>query len=392
MEKTEEVFLKALSCGMKGRCPEDPDLTKQEWEEVMEISQQQSLLPLVFEAVYSFLPEDLEEKYRSRTLSWVMAQVRSSDAFLKTYRALKEKGIEPLVIKGILCRETYPFPDLRISADEDILVRREEYTLLHESLKDLGFLAEDPNFRSGHEILYRLQHLKIEGHWELFPHENHLWDQMNDMTEGILERAVHVNVEGTDLLSPEPTDHMIYLLLHAMKHFVLSGVGIRQICAIVMLDRRFSVDWDRVGAVMEKLGGLSFTRAVLDAGVRYFDMKLPEGWERADSEHLIRDSLSGGVFGHSSEDRLHSASLTAADAAAGGRASLGLLQTVFPSRSVMEINYPWVAASPLLLPAGWAVRLFHYAARIGKDVSPMESIRIGKERARLLKEYGLFQE
>jgi hypothetical protein len=57
----------------------------------------------------------------------------------------------------------------------------------------------------------------------------------------------------------------------------------------------------------------------------------------------------------------------------------------------MEINYPWISKSPLLLPAGWGVRLLRYAGRIGKEASPLDSIRIGQERAELLKEYGLFR-
>ena len=393
MEKTDELFLQAVSYGLKGQVmEEDPGLTEEEWEKLLLQSSRQSLLPLVFEAVYPFLPGELEKKYRSVTLSWIMQQVQASDEFLKTYRALLKEGLEPLVIKGIVCRSAYALPDWRVSGDEDIYVRQEEYPGLHACLKQLGFQCREPNFRSEHELVYQGKGLVIEGHWKLFPQENRVWEEMNDaVAEEFMERALRREVEGVSLLTPEPTDHMIYLLLHAMKHFALSGVGIRQICDIVCWNRENTVDWDRVESILTGFGGLTFAQAVLDAGNRYFDMPIPDGWKRTDSSDLVLDSLSGGVFGHSSPDRLHSASITSADSVTGHHMALNILKSVFPSRTVMEINYPWVRKSSLLLPVGWGVRLFRYAGNMGKKGSPLSSIRIGSRRAELMRKYGVFE-
>jgi hypothetical protein len=151
------------------------------------------------------------------------------------------------------------------------------------------------------------------------------------------------------------------------------------------------VDWDRVESILTGFGGLTFAQAVLDAGNRYFDMPIPDGWKRTDSSDLVLDSLSGGVFGHSSPDRLHSASITSADSVTGHRMALNILKSVFPSRTVMEINYPWVRKSSLLLPVGWGVRLFRYAGNMGKKGFPISSIRIGSRRAELMRKYGIFE-
>ena len=390
MEKEDLLFLQAVSCGLKAQVMEDPGLTEEEWEKILQQSVSHSLLPLVFEAVYPYLPEDMENKYRSYTLSWIMKQVRASDEFLKTYQALQKKGIEPLVLKGIICRESYLLPDWRLSSDEDIYVKREDYVHLHECLKELGFQYREPNFQSEHETLYYKDNLNIEGHWELFPQENRLWEVMNTLSEEILQHAGCLEINGIKVLTLEPTDHMIYLLLHTMKHFSLSGVGIRQICDIVAWDRKYRIDWEKVRETMERTGGLKFTEAVLDAGIVFFDMSAPEGWERRDCTNLIRDSLTGGVFGHSSVDRLHSASITSVDGTTGHNTAFSILKAVFPSRAVMEINYPWVSKNPLLLPVGWGVRLFQYAKHIGKDVSPLNSIAIGRKRIKILQEYGVF--
>lgn len=391
MEKIGRLFLQTAALGLERNRIEDPGLSQAEWRELMQLSADQAMLPIVFEAVYSVMPEELEKEYRSVALSWISKQVRNTESFLEIYRRLAEKGIEPLVFKGIVCRDTYSLSDWRPSSDEDIYIERDAYMSFHESMKQLGFKASDPNFRSEHETIYYRKELQVEGHWELFPQENRLWEKMNALTAEMLKRTVHLEVEGTRILVLEPTDHMIYLLFHAMKHFALAGVGIRQICDIVQLDKRYDIDWLRVASVMDSLGGTCFTAAILDACFRIFGMRIPDGWEPEDSTDLIEDSLEGGVFGHSTEDRIHSASITAADGT-GHNTVYSLFRSVFPLREVMEINYPWVSRSSLLLPVGWGVRLFRYAGKIGKGSSPLRSIEIGKQRLKLLKKYDVFQE
>ena len=391
MEKINLLFLQAVACGLEKRKLEDPALTPDEWRILMQLSVKQSLLPVVFEAVYSMIPEEMETEYRAISLNWISAQVRKTHLFLELYRELAKCGIEPLVIKGIVCRDSYSLPDWRASSDEDIYIERGDYENFHNNMVRLGFSGRYPNFHSEHEVLYRRKELSIEGHWELFPKENRLWKRMNHLALGIIDRARYLEIEKVEIRTPEPTDHMIYLLLHAMKHFSLSGVGIRQICDIVQWDKKYSIDWSRVYNTIEPLGGLCFTEAILDAGHKYFGMRIPEGWNLTDSTDLIEDSLEGGTFGHSTEERTHSASITVADGT-GHNIVYNLFRTVLPSREVMEINYPWISRNGLLLPIGWGVRLVQYAKKVGMGNSPIQTVLIGKQRMKLMKKYEIFQE
>ena len=390
MDKIGGIFIQAVAAGMAGQKLESLCLSSKEWRELMDLSKKHMLLPVVFESVYDCMPLELEQEYRAVSLILISRQTQNTYAFLKVYARLQELGVEPLVFKGLLCRDTYSLSDWRVSADEDIYISRDQYSKFHTMMKRMGFLAPEPNFHSEHETVYIRNSMRVEGHWELFPQENRLWVQMNALTEGILKRAVHRKIEGTDVLVMAPTDHMIYMLLHAMKHFTLSGVGIRQICDIVQWDKRHELDWKRVAETMESLGGTRFTEAVLDAGNRLFGMKIPEGWKTADSSDLIEDALAGGVFGKSTQERLHSSSITSANGRVNNTA-YKLLRTLFPSREVMEINYPWVCRSRALLPIGWGVRILRYLTSIGKHNSPIRSLQIGKKRMELLKEYDVLQ-
>lgn len=388
--KLAEIFLKAVAAGLGRHEAETVVLSPEEWEELMDLSIEQSLLPLVFEAVYRSMPVDLEQKYRGISLAWIYKQMRDTRIFLDVYRHLTELAIWPMMIKGILCRDTYPFPECRVSSDEDMYIGQAEYMPFHKAMLEMGFKAPDPNFESDHEMCYERRGLRIEGHWKLFPQKSRLWERLDVLTAEIRDRAQFIEIEGNKILMPEPTDHMIYLILHAMKHFALCGVGIRQICDIVQWDRKYTVDWKRVKEVITPLGAASFAAAILDAGNRYFDMRIPEGWMPVDSADLIRDALESGSFGHSTKDRLHSASITSSDGT-GHTIIHNLIRTVFPPRKTLEINFPWAARSSLLLPAAWGARIIRYAGNVRKGASPLASVRIGIRRMKLMEKYGVFR-
>lgn len=384
------IFLKAVSSGLQKKIIDDPNLSEGQWKALLTLAREQALLPIVYEAVYSLLPQSLSQEYQLISVKCVTEQVQKTDSFLRLYRELQKEGIEPLVIKGIVCRDAYILSDWRPSSDEDIYIPKSDYLHFHEAMKCMGFQSSSLNFESGHETTYKGHGLTIEGHWRLFPHETNQWDEINTLTQTFLQHARYLDIEGTKILTPEPTDHMIYLLLHAMKHFSLAGVGIRQICDVAMWARKYNIDWPRVKSTMDAFGGTFFASAILDAAHQYFHMQMPQGWPKVDSASLILDSLEGGIFGHNSEDRLHSASITSASIQ-NKSFFKNILKSIFPNRKVMENNYTWVSKSPLLLPIGWFVRLFSYVGKITKGASPIHSIQVGRRRIKLLQEYGVFK-
>lgn len=390
-DKLGLIFLKAVSAGLKRKIIEDPLLTEQEWRALMDLSSKHALLPVVFESVYPLLPVELEHEYRIATISLISNQARKTDLFLRVYQEFQKKNIEPLVIKGIVCREAYDLSDWRVSADEDLYIPRSEFPHFHDLMGQIGFQSSSPNYRSEHETVYTGEGIIIEGHWELFPQESQYLNQMNILVTDIMHRARYMDIDGVKILTPEPTDHLIYLILHALKHFSSAGVGIRQICDIAMYSKKYEVDWNRVKETTSCFGATYFTEAIIDAANRYFDMSVPDGWSVVDSTNLIKDSLAGGTFGHSSADRLHSAYITTESEEKTSRLA-SILRAAFPNRKVMEINYHWVSKSRLLLPVGWLVRLVRYAGIVTKTgESPLHSIEIGRSRIKLLKEYGILK-
>lgn len=158
--------------------------------------------------------------------------------------------------------------------------------------------------------------LIVEGHWALFPTEYAVYAALNVQLPDLMQRAQDWETGGVTLRVPDACDHLIFLLLHAFKHFISSGVGVRQLCDIALWMRRFGaqIDWQRVRAALRATHSEGFAAAVIDAGVHWFGLEcaaahIPPDWETLESAALLADALSGGVYGSADSTRRHSCTI-----------------------------------------------------------------------------------
>ena len=204
-------------------------------------------------------------------------------------------------------------------------------------------------------------------------------------------------VEIDGLLTMPPHEHLLYLLLHAYKHFVRSGIGLRQFCDIGLWARGYyaEIDWQHLHDQCTSVHAATFAVAAFRIAGDYLGIEfdLPAPWEASlDVEPLLHDSLCGGVYGSNDLTRLHSSTVTlnAVKASRTGEKS-GVLQTVFPKRAYLERRYPYLKKRPYLLPVAWMQRIAHYASekQSGADSSASGSIKLSKERIELMKQYDI---
>lgn len=400
-----EALLNCISAALDGReCA--LTLAPDDWTALLRLAGEQKLLPLVYAAVrgtpgFSAAPEAVRAAARRQTMREAAAQTVHTEAFLRLYQALRAEGLAPVVVKGIVCRALYPQPELRPSSDEDLYLTAAEMPRFHAVLLRAGFVLTEPerDYRSAHEARYVQPDtgLIVEGHWALFPTEYAVYAALNVQLPDLMQRAQDWESGGVTLRVPDACDHLIFLLLHAFKHFISSGVGVRQLCDIALWMRRFGaqIDWQRVRAALRATHSEGFAAAVIDAGVHWFGLEraaahIPPDWETLESAALLADALSGGVYGSADSTRRHSCTITihAADRAhRGGTGRASLCAALFPGREVMAGWYPYVARCPALLPAAWAQRIWRYLRTRGKHAGAQDSLRVGAQRVELLRQY-----
>ncbi len=397
MDKAEALLLQALGCAVRG---EECTITEKPEQETLRrlfrLARQQSVLPLVIQAVGSSLSEDpLFSVFRSKARSLTIHQAQRTGDFLLLMMQLQSLGLRPAVLKGAVCRSLYPEPEQRGSLDEDLLIPPEDFPRYHEALLSCGLYRKDPDLplKGEYEVTYLdpERDIYLELHLHPFSAEEDACRDCSRPFEDALSRIVPFRLYGQTFYTLTPTDHLLYLICHAYKHILFGGVGIRQICDICLFARQYeaSLDWAGLRASCEDLGILTLASAFFRVGQRHLGIPCPSAFSdpEVDELPLLADCLSGGTFGVDDPDRLHSSRITLDAVAAGkqGRAQRGIWKSIFPGKDYLQKNYPYAHRHRILIPAAWAQRLWHYAAH--RRLSAAKSLQYGRERVQLLRQY-----
>lgn len=393
---TETQFLHIAKAAVSGG---DLPAEKVDWPAIFTLANQQKLLPIVFEAVRKMPAAEenvaLFAVTKQQVIGQVLNQTVRSAEFADLYHKLRAAGLHPIVVKGQLCSRLYPLKDHRISADDDLYIPDAEFMACHEQLLANGLTTDTPvdELATADEVSYTKEGspLYIELH-------RHLFDSAEDAHDELNHFFTDINpVEMDGFLAMPPHEHLLYLLLHAYKHFVRSGIGLRQFCDIGLWAWEYhdEIDWQRLHEQCESVHAATFAAAAFRIARDYLgiDFDLPMPWDASiDVEPLLHDTLCGGVYGSNDLTRLHSSTVTlnAVKASRTGEKS-SVLSTVFPKREYLERRYPYLKKRPYLLPVAWVQRLAHYASekQSGADSSASGSIKLGKERIELMKRYGI---
>lgn len=392
----ETQFLHIAKAAISGG---DLPAEKVDWPAIFTLANQQKLLPILFEAVRKMPAAEenvaLFAVTKQQVIGQVLNQTVRSAEFADLYRKLRTVGLHPIVVKGQLCSRLYPLKDHRISADDDLYIPDAEFMTCHEQLLANGLTTDTPadELSTADEVSYTKggSSLYIELHRHLFDSSEDAHDELNHFFADLNS----VEIDG--FLAMPPHEHLLYLLLHAYKHFVRSGIGLRQFCDIGLWARAYhaEIDWQRLHDQCESVHVATFAAAAFRIARDYLGIEfdLPAPWSDAvDAEPLLHDSLCGGVYGSNDLTRLHSSTVTlnAVKASRTGEKS-SVLRTVFPKREYLERRYPYLKKRPYLLPVAWVQRLVHYAGekKTGADSSASGSIKLAKERIELMKRYGI---
>ena len=396
MNKTEALLLDALRCGIRGESVSwDAPLSPDAQRELTRLAHAHSVLPLVAEAGCA---ADCAPVMYSLARRLTIRQAQRTGDFLLLYRQLTDRGLQPLIIKGIVLRELYPHPEQRPSVDEDLLVSDADWPRLRDALLDCGLQIEGEPTPDADEVTFRdrQRHLYIEVHRRLFSPDSTAYGDCNIPFSGAQERSVTVQIEGTVLRTRAPTDHLLYLICHAYKHFLHSGVGIRQVCDMGLFAEHYAsqLDWEHIADSCRELHIASFAAALFRVGAVHLGFSVPAVFADYDGDidPLLADILSGGMYGAEDIDRLHSSTLTleAVSADRTGRRRGGALHSVFLPAKDLSGRYPYLRRRPWLLPVAWTQRIWGYLTRRKYGpVSPAESLRIGRDRIALLRQYGI---
>ena len=401
MTRVQQVLMAALRDAVHGNTLEDPGLDGERWSSLLRLADEQEILPLIVDCVYSCpsfrnLREEDRKGCSERAVQIAIRQAVQTNEFLTLMLHAQAQGLEPIVLKGIVVRSLYPKPILRPSVDEDLLIPPEASADFHRFFLLEGLTPDEPeaDVEASDELSYHKHDSPtyIELHKSPFA-KSDAYGDCNSLFAGAEERTVRLTFDDVTLRTLEPTGHLLYLICHAYKHFLYSGVGVRQGCDMGLFIESYGseIDWPRIVRDCALIRIDRFAAALFRVAERHLGFSLPEAFSGYDVDEgpLLEDMLADGMYGTADEDRLHSASITldAVAAQRQRRGAKGILASLFPPVSSLAGRYPYLRKRPWLLPAAWLQRIAGYLTNHRTNASA--SVQIGQQRIRLLRNYGI---
>lgn len=384
------IFLSLLKDARK-QIKSDP--VELDFIKLYRLSREHQVSPLIYNQIYFFsgFPEDLKIHWKKEAIQENVFQTIKTERFLKLYQQFLDHDLKIIVVKGIVLRSLYPQPENRPSNDEDLYIEKKDL----EKAKDI-FLKEKfvltgesddvttfVDYQSG---------LSIELHTSLFSKDSKAYGKYQDVFEHAFEHMIVHDIQGVPVYSLSYDLHFLFLIMHFIKHFLHGGVGIRQIIDIVMYSETYGdkIHWDRIYHTLEQLNVLVLIENVLALAHQHLEfdfskIKLPDNFDekKCDYDDLLDDILDAGIFGKSSEERLHSSTMTL-NALEKGKSSV--LKSIFPTFKEMKGKYSYLKHYPFLLPVAYVSRIIHYLKR-NDTKKGQKTIEIGNQRIQLLKKY-----
>ena len=233
-------------------------------------------------------------------------------------------------------------------------------------------------------------------HTTLFSEDSKAYGSYQRFFQKAFAKAQVHEIQGYDVYSLSHSQHMLFLIMHFVKHFLHGGVGFRQLLDIIIYAETYGneIKWEAVYEVLEEEHLLELVKNLFAIGHEYLGFSfeqvvLPADYDEAklDLEDLLADIWDAGVFGKSSQERLHSSTITLS--AAEGKKSLR--STLFPPLKSMQQKYRYLNKAPVLLPVAWCSRVLQYVFD-KKEGSAKAAMEIGNQRVRLLQKYGIIEE
>lgn len=349
--------------------PEKP--AEVSWQNLFALSERHYLSAVVYAALKNCEnkpDESLLEKWEHAYHVCVHVDIHQQFAWEELKTSFAEKDLRILPLKGLNMKLLYPETPLRLMSDLDILYEKERFKEVEKELLALGYEFDKKTAASNHQVFSRPP-VTLEMHNALFSEVS----PYRAYYERVWDRALPTEEKCVYRLSPE--DEYVFMLLHARKHFVGCGCGVRSVADFWLFLNRYGETLDREKVAREIAEA---DRTANGSGEGNDGLSLAEFEETVvreiglwfESAEPVLDEtglrlVSDGVYGR--QENVWGKNLRAE-----GKGKY-LLRRLFPPLKTMRQNYPVLKKCPILLPFCWLHRgfraLFFRRDRVARELN-----------------------
>ena len=351
------------------------------WEYVCRIATEQAVLPLLGCALINGAKLECPDVYRNHILA-AMRDV-SSKNIIKRQRItnllheLEIQGFHVTLLKGYALADCYEYPECRYSVDTDILVSPEEEKAVCDFLRQREFVVAKRNPVSHHTVCHHKRYGMLEVHVGLYDDiVGDVWFQAK-CGEIVQQQPIRIENSNGSYTTLGHTDHLIFLVLHMIKHFISNGLSLGMMLDVALYWRKHQqeIEAQRVWKLLDLLSYTTVFACILWSLVRYAGFSETEfAGLKPVSENLVTlvlsDLESGGRMGIKENSiREDSAFVYNRLVMLRDKNKLqyyaymlrwklkGIWSALFPTREHLSKAYPSVIKHPWLVPLAWMHRL-----------------------------------
>ena len=368
------------------KLPDDLD-----WARIERLANEQAVQTLLGYALRLSPALDCPAELRESLVSQMRQEAFSNHAWkhstLQLLAEMNAAGIPALLIKGYAVADCYAAPDCRMSGDTDLLIEPKNEKRACAFMKANGFAVEHRWTNGHHDVCRHPQLGCVELHVMLYDEiVEDVWFGRMDGREFVCEPPIEAETPDGCYRTLGYTDHMIFLMLHLIKHFIMTGMSLRMMLDVALFFSHNAerIDSARFWKMMESLKYGTIAQSILWAMVRYCGIdatSIPGLCEVCPKQvGMILDDLeNGGWLGKIDEKAReegwyeYNRQLLMKNRSKAQyllfmlRWKIGAyLKALFPSRKTLAIRYPCVQKSALLIPLVWLHRLIFRGSRAVK--------------------------
>ncbi len=269
----------------------------------------------------------------------------------------EQTGIPFVPLKGALLRHLYPTPEMRTSADIDLLVPQDRLEEACSLLQDrLQFIKKGKTF---HDIHFTLgDAVNLELHYNITEDD----EKLDHLLSRAWEFAVPI-AEGKSEYRFSSDYFSYHIISHMCSHFIRGGCGIKPFIDLWLLMQNNAFDKDNVRKLCEKSDIHIFFDAVVSLCEVWF-----EGKEHTKTTKTMQDFVFGGGAYGTKDNR------TAVGTAQknSGRLKYALSRIFMPRKQLSRL-YPVLKKHPILMPLCQVRRWFRTLLR-GRGKTAMREL------------------
>lgn len=358
MNKLYYDMIYLISCGANNKMPEQEFLKKLELEKIFHMSCAHSLETFIGMTLKN-AGIVLSKEWNERILKSIRKVMLFDAERTKLLAFMEANAIWYLPLKGIILKDYYPAIGMRQMADNDILFDADFGDKVKIYMESQGYKSVSVGIGT-HDVYKKEPVYNFELHRSLYaPYE---WNNWEAYYKDIKIKLIQ-NSENSYGYHFTDEDFYVYIVLHAYKHYVGSGTGLRTLVDfyIYLKAKEQELDFSYIERECETLGVKEFEIKSRCLCKKIFEMNSLKSVEVFDEllleeeKELLFYYLTSGVYG--TFERGIKNGLKRFEKKTGSKSKmLYLLKRIFPGIEAFR-RYPLIYKHKWLLPVGWTIRI-----------------------------------